>query len=231
MKPDLTLAVDRQHRVLHRPETGQRRHQHDRLEPGRQLPRHDVARTDAEPRESGGGALGLGLVFGEGEGAPVLVDRHGARLASPRLASRATPRGCGLRSWVVPPSIGRRVTSRASRPAMARNSSVVFTCGNGSSGTGTPARCRSAPSRPRASSRAAASGRRWPGRRRCAVRRPSIAAALSRMSRGEAVREDGLDHRGPLRKLRLSHAVNRLEDGVVRALPPCLRRWYASTTG
>ena len=73
---DLALAVDRQHRVLDGAEPRQRGHERKRFEPRRQLPRHDVALTDAEAGEAGGGALGLGLVLGERERAAVLVDGH-----------------------------------------------------------------------------------------------------------------------------------------------------------
>ena len=55
---DLAVAVDRQDRVLHGAEAGQRQRQHDRLDPGGQLPGHRRAVPDAPAVEPGGHPLG-----------------------------------------------------------------------------------------------------------------------------------------------------------------------------
>ena len=55
----LALAHDRDDRVLHRAESGERGEQHERVDGGGELPAHDGARPHAEIVQAGGGPLGV----------------------------------------------------------------------------------------------------------------------------------------------------------------------------
>ncbi len=87
-EPDLALAEDVEDRVLGGTEAGERAHEHERLDPGRELPGDDRPRTDAVvPVQRGGDALGAVPVPPEGDAPTALVDRgqHVGRRRRPRL--------------------------------------------------------------------------------------------------------------------------------------------------
>ena len=93
----LALPVDGQTGVLDGAESGQRAHQHDRLETGGELPRHRDVGADAERRQPGRHPLGTVLELSEGEGLLVLV--HGEQ----RVGA-----GCGLVLHECPEARRRR---------------------------------------------------------------------------------------------------------------------------
>jgi hypothetical protein len=92
----LAVSVERQDRVLHRPQAGQRQGEHDRLDAGRELPGDAGAVADTEVVEAGGHALGAIAQLGEGDLAVLTVveDHDVGRCRRSRL--HQLPHGGGL---------------------------------------------------------------------------------------------------------------------------------------
>ncbi len=90
-EPDLTVAVDRDDRVLDRTEPGEGQAGQDRLDACRQLPGDPRAVPDAQRGQPGGDPLGLVAQPGEGDHAVVAVEQHRHVGRRARPAPRPAP--------------------------------------------------------------------------------------------------------------------------------------------
>ena len=75
-KPHLTLTVDRNDRILHRPQPRQRHRRHHRLHPRRQLPRHRRGLPHPQLKKPRRGALRPPLELPEGHPPILLIEQH-----------------------------------------------------------------------------------------------------------------------------------------------------------
>ncbi len=104
----LPLAVEVDDRVLDGAETGQGDGQHDGVDPGRELPRHDRSGRDAHVVEAGGDPLDPVTELAEGDRLAVGGDEQGMVRRQLRSAVDQLPHGAGAGEYIArghdPPS-------------------------------------------------------------------------------------------------------------------------------